>query len=105
MVNEQLPWLKPSIQQDQPGLAWRDQIDADFSQLTLQLPLTGEDNAFSPMTAVLVVSPQFRGERLPLFPIGTRPLEPLEGISLGRMGRSGNTNSTFLVFCSRYRVN
>jgi len=30
MVNEQLPWLKPSIQQDQPGLAWRDQIDADL---------------------------------------------------------------------------
>jgi hypothetical protein len=23
MVNEQLPWLKPFIQQDQPGLAWR----------------------------------------------------------------------------------
>ncbi len=29
MVNEQLPWLKPSIQQDQPGLAWRDQINTD----------------------------------------------------------------------------
>jgi hypothetical protein len=29
MVNEQLPWLKPSIQQDQPGLAWRDQMNTD----------------------------------------------------------------------------
>jgi hypothetical protein len=28
MVNEQLPWLKPFTQQDQPGLAWRDQMNA-----------------------------------------------------------------------------